>query len=895
MTLDHDTLVTAGDTDRTDSGASWQVHGVATPMVGRTREVHALNEMLKTAIEEGSTQTCILTGEIGMGKSRLLAEFHAQLDKHFDIVTVARGECRADGGPPYQLFGRILRDRFYIGRGEDEESARRKLLDGIAAILPPDEAEEATHLIGLLIGLPFADSPYVEPGAADGATRAFQAMSRLMQADARRSPLVLVLEDLQWIGDGSNRLIGHLLETLRAAPVLLVVTGDPEVLGPEHDYLRQPGVAYEELRLDRLSDKESAKLLHETLRREKDLPKELIDLVVERSVGNPFTLESLVRMLLETRVIDPERTGRVVDMSLLDLKRFPASQPEVVKARLAVLTDEERALLQKAAVVGDTFWLGSVIALQRMDGDHWPEDDKLWNSSARDERVRSVLTGLRRKDIIRRSAHCRFVRDVEYVFKHRLERRALYPPDGPRRTGMHRLVAQWLEFKSAEGPGRLPVEELARHYEQAGDTTKAAYYHVHAGDQARSQFQNGRAIELYLKGLQELPEEEGVTRIETLHNLGNVYELIGEHDEALCYFREMARAAWLMANRAKGGVAFHKLGRAYRALGEYSFAMDHLERARDLFEDVGDVTGLASALDDIGRVHLLQGDLDVALALHEEGLALRRELGNPRSVALSLARIGTIHVIRGDFKGGLEALRESLDLRREVGDRRGEAESLNALAAIFGMREDLEQAVAVWSEALTAAREVGARELEAKVLNNLGEVGVQMGDLETAGKRLARALEITEASGARGMMVDVLRNLGRLAMVRGEIDEARQRCEQALKIAQKSGLKLMEGFVWATLGEVHSLTLFDTSRSAPGKGLGAEAEEAFSKAASVLSELGNEAELAKVLRIHGNALIERGAVEPGRKHLERAAELFRKLNLAGALAKTERTLADLPA
>ncbi len=543
--------------------------------------------------------------------------------------------------------------------------------------------------------------------------------------------------------------------------------------------------------------------------------------------------------------------------------------------------------------MGNTFWLGSLVSLQRMDSDHWPEDDKLWNSELRDERARSLLRGLRRKDIIRRSKHCRFVRDVEYAFKHRLERQALYPPEGPRRTAMHRVVAQWLEFKSSESPGRMPVEELATHYERAGDGTKAAYYHVHAGDQARSQFQNSRAIELYLKGLQELPEEEGVTRIETLLNLGNVYELVGEHDEALCYFREMARTAWLLANRAKGGVAFHKLGRAYRALGEYEFAMAHLTRARDLFEEVGDLAGLASALDDIGRVHWLRGDLDVALELSEEGLSLRRELDNPRSVALSLARIGTIHVIRGDFKGGLEALRESLDLRRQVRDRRGEAESLNALAAIFGLREDAEQAVAIWTEALQAAREVGARELEAKVLNNLGEMGVQTGDLEVASERLHKALEITESSGARGMMVDVLRNLGRLSMVRGEIDKALEQCGKALKIAQKSGLKLMEGFVWATLGEVHTQTLYDTSRTDTSPGLGPDAEEAFSMAASMLTELGNEAELAKVLRTHGNALIERGALAPGREHLEQAAALFRKLNLEGALARTERTLSEL--
>ncbi len=886
------TIVSVGDTEVTDSGAGWQVHGVATPLVGRTREIHILNELLKTAVEECAPQLCVVVGEHGLGKSRLVAEFHGQLDKHFDVITVARGACRADGGPPFQLFGRVLRDRFYIGAGEDGETARQKLADGIAAILPEDEATEATHRIGLLVGLPFEDSPFVQPEAANGARRSFQAIARLLEADARKAPLVVVLEDLQFADEGSRALINHLLRAVRDTPMLVVATGTEELAGTAYDDLRA-GTECVQLELDRLSDDEAERILTGALRHDGELPRELVDLVVERAVGNPFTLESLIRMFIETRVVDVGRSERVVDMSLLDLDRIPVSQPEVVKARLAVLTDSERSTLQKAALVGHTFWLGSVVMLERMDGDHWPEEDKLWNSDERDERVRTVLRGLRRKDIIRRASQCRFPRDVEYVFKHRLERDALYPGPGPRRTAMHRLAAQWLEHKTQESPGRQPVEDLARHYELGGNGTKAAYYNVHAGDQARSQFHNAKAIELYLKGLEGLPDEEGVTRIETLHNLGNVYELIGEHAEALCYFREMARAAWLLANRAKGGVAFHKLGRAYRALGEYAFAMEHLLRARDLFEEVGDINGLASAYDDIGRVHWLQGEPETALALHLEGLALRRDLDNDRAVALSLARIGTIHVSRGDFADGLTALRESLDIRREVGDRRGEAESLNALGAIFASRDECEEAVAVWTEALAAAREVGGREIEAKILNNMGEVAVQVGDLEAADERLTRSLEITEATGARGIMVDVLRNLGRLALARGDIDVARQRCDRALQIAQQAGLRLMEGVVWATLGEVHSQTLFDASRGPDEAALGADAERAFSNAAEVLRESGNQAELAKVLRTHGTVLVEHGDVAGGRVRLEDAAALFRKLALTQALEKTERTLASL--
>jgi len=878
------------DTDKTEMGSGWQVHGIKTTFVGRTREVHVFNELLKTALETASPQLCVVIGAAGMGKSRIVSEFHAQLDKHFDLVTMARGECLPDGGPPYALFARLLRDRFYIGRGERPEAARAKLLDGIRGVADGAAAERRAHLIGHLVGIPFPDSPHTDGVPQQLEAWAYQALVELVEADARRAPLVLVLEDLQDASEESLQLITHLCAEVQGAPALLLATVVPDEDGDLPAFGGE-GAALTSLELRPLSDDECATLLQDTLRQAGKLPEELVDLACERALGNPFTLEEIVRILLESGVVERTAGEWKVHLDRLDPSRIPETQLDVVRARLAALTDAERSLLQQAAVIGESFWFGALAMLQRLDGTHWPEEDRLWNNDRRDDALRRLLRGLRRKDIIRRTRGCRFERDSEFRFKHRLERAALYPEKGERRATMHRLVAQWLEGQERVALGRPPIEDIARHYEAAGNPTKAALYHIQAADLARERFLNERAIELYEKGLDALSEDDASTRIEALHNLGGVCDLIGQHDFALCHYQEMLRLAWLLNHRAKGGVAFQKIGREYRALGEYQFARQHFDRARSLFEQVGDVAGLAAVLDDTGRIHWLQGDLDTALRLHEEGLALRRELGRPRAVALSLARIGAIHVIRGSFDDALQTLRESLDLRRETGDLRGVAESLNALGVIFHERESYDQARTLWLEALEAAREVGAREIESKVLNNLGEACIETADLEEATERLEGALRITSETRARGIQVDVLRNLGRLAMLRGEMPEAVERCERALHIADDSGLKLMEGLVWATLGEVHSRTLFDASRQEETPG--AEADRCFEKAVEVLSEVGNEAELGKVLRVHGNVLVERGEVDAGTARLEQAAEVFRRLDMQETLERTEQLLAEV--
>jgi len=878
------------DAEHTEVGGGWQVHGIKTTFVGRAREVHVVNELLRTALETNAPQLCAVVAAPGMGKSRLVAEFHGQLDKHFDVVTVARGECRASGGPPYAIFQRLLRDRFYIGSGETGEAARKKLLDGISAIIERD-AEQLAHLIGHLVGLPFPDSPHTadEPQQVEAA--AYQALSRLLETDARRAPLVLVLEDLHDATEESLQLVTHLCAEVVDAPLLFICTVAPDEDG-ELPAFGGEGAELTTVELRPLSDEECVRLLTDVLRQAGELPSELTDLVCDRALGNAFTLEEIIRLLLESGVVERTPGTWKVHLDRLDVARFPQTQDDVVRARLAALNDQERSVLQKAAVIGDTFWFGALTMLQRLDSDFWPERDRDWYSTRRDDELRRVLRGLRRKDIIRRARSCRFERDTEYRFKHRLEREALYPAASERRAALHRHVAQWLEGREQVALGRPPIEDIARHCELAGNKTKSAYYRIRAGDIARERFLNEQAIEHYERGLDALADEDTNAKIEALHNLGSVCDLIGQHDAALCHFQEMLRLAWLLANRAKGGVAFHKIGREYRALGEYAFAMENFERARDLFEEVGDVAGLAGTLDDMGRVHWLQGDLDTALKLHEEGLELRRELGRPRSVALSLSRIGAIHVIRGNFEPALETLQESLDLRRETGDLRGVAESLNALGVIEHEREDYERAAKLWLEALEAARAVGAREIESKVLNNLGEANLEVGYLDDAKDRLEAALAITQQTRARGIQVDVLRNLGRLSMIRGEIPDAVESCERALRIAEDSGLKLLEGLAWATLGEIQSRTLFDASRAAD-EPPGAEADRCFERAVDVLREVGNEAELGKVLRVHGKVLIERGEIAAGREKLQLAAAIFARLDMQQTLERTERLIAEV--
>ena len=507
------------DTGRTAIGTSWQVHGIDTPVLGRTREVHVLNELLKSAIEERRPMACTVVADTGMGKTRLVDEFNGQLDKHFDVVTVARGECKEDHGPPYLLWGRVLRSRFYIGSGEEAEMARRKLQDGLAAITHPDKVEECAHLLGHMVGLPFPDSPWVEPlkdSPQKLEARAYQALVHFLTRDAHKAPFVLVLEDLHLAGRESLNLVSFLLQENIDAPLLILCTALPTLADEPPAYWQVQGSAHTRVDLSPLSDDEVARLLQHIFRQAGKLPSELTDLAAHRALGNPFTVETIARILLERGVIETGPEDWTIRMDRLDADAIPATRDGVVEARLAELTDHERHVLSKAAVIGDAFWYGALVMLDRLDGDDWPEEDRHWNSTRSDDTLSRVLRSLRNKDIIRRTPTCRFPGEREFVFKHGLERKALYPPPDEQRERMHRMVAQWLEIQSSEDAGRRPIEDIARHYERAGMRTKAAYYHIHGGHIAAERFLNPTAIELFTHGLECLGDSDAVVRIETL-------------------------------------------------------------------------------------------------------------------------------------------------------------------------------------------------------------------------------------------------------------------------------------------------------------------------------------------------------------------------------------------
>jgi tetratricopeptide (TPR) repeat protein len=885
---------------------TWRVYGIETKMVGRSDEVERLEHWLSEASETSSVRVVGLTGSTGLGKSRLIAEFQRQLDSSFSEVVFVQAASRDESGGPYSMFGRLLKNRFYIGEKDHPDSAKRKLLEAVAAIVDDeDEAERVGHLVGNLIGMQFEDSPYVpdirdSEGAVQLDQRSFDAVLDLVSMDAEHNPIVIALEDLQYATTQSAGLIDYLTKNLGDRPVLFVLSWNPDEVFMDDVLAEMP--IDETLELRPLSDREVRDFVRDTLHKADEIPDVLVEKIVDAAHGNALSVEEMLRILISQGVIDTREATWQIRAEAVDDVDLPTTVEATVRARLATLTDDERRVLQMAACVGDSFWHELTRCLYRVRVDHDEHLQEFWTDGKVDARVDEILESLERKDMVRRRDDTLIAPYDELYFKHRIERMAVYEDISSQdKERYHRMIAQWIERESAdENAGRI-AEMVARHFDRARCLEHAASRYLRAAKHAASHFANRMAVELYTKGLAYLSDADIDKKLDAFHDLGTVYDLLGEFDQSLAYFREMLRYSWLVDDLAKGGVAYNKIGRAYRSMGEYDEALSSLEKALVLFRDAEDTRGVASTLDDIGQIKWVRGHYDAALDYYSAGLQLRRELvgqsdvasqtrGAERSVALSLNHIGTVKLARGELKDAMVYFREALELRKKVGDRQGIADSFNNLAALCLERGDHAKAIALFEESLAMAKSIGYRSCETIVSNNLGETLLKEGRLDEAEAHLSEAMALADESGDKRVLFDVLRNLAAVALEDDNRALALERIDEALALAKQLDSTTLYGIGKHTLAGIHARYV---DHSTHGEASLEAAPGCFEEAIHILDDVGNESQLARCLSSYADFLIERGDALGARHKLDAAREIFERLEMPKQRDATDEVLASL--
>src|SRR5689334_2751379 len=225
------------------------------------------------------------------------------------------------------------------------------------------------HFVGGFIGLDYPPTAFlraVTENPKQHAEIARTALRRFIEADASHSPLVLVLDDMQWADRETLGLVSEIVTGLGGSPVVLLTAARPDMLVHASGW-GEGAIDHERIDLRNLEPDDAEQMFRNLLSRVPDIPDEIAQAAVEMTGGNPAFLEQLVRLYLENGTIDTRGPVWQLDPNKAAQTELPISIEEAIEARVAALENDERDLLEKAAVFGNVFWISAVIAMTRLE------------------------------------------------------------------------------------------------------------------------------------------------------------------------------------------------------------------------------------------------------------------------------------------------------------------------------------------------------------------------------------------------------------------------------------------------------------------------------------------------------------------------------------------------
>lgn len=781
------------------------------PMVGRERELQALSDFVAPIFRGQYAGLLTVRGEAGIGKSRLIHTFKATTANQATDVLWAR--CQTDEILRESLnpFRYWLRDYFDISDSLAESSNKRTLNQRLDDLISATDDErqakildQARSFLAALVDLHVSDSLYERLDAQGRYENTLLGLIALFQAESRRQPLIIFLEDTQWLDEDSKRFLVRLMRALSAGsgesvgakgsdyPVAILATsrlgeGDLPAAVP-------PGG---EIVLEELDSDDLARLAETHL----GMPasSRLLDLLDDRTEGNPFFAEQILQYLQEQGLLQ-ERDGEWDIVTPTHRALLPRDVRAVMVARLDRLAQDVKETVQTASVLGREF---EVRMLAWMLG-----DERLSQKMAEIESA-AIWSGLS---------------ELRYLFRHALLRDTAYRTQvRARRQALHALAVEAIENLYA-AELQKHFGQVAYHCERAGMLAKAREYSLSAAHAAKESYQNTMAIDYYNRALAHTPNDNFEGRYALHREREAVYALLGKQDERQEDLEALAELASTLQDVEKRADVLSRQALSAHDIGDYAQAVRLAKRSITLARRVGapaieisaynvwsnallrqgrlqmaafvaakgrdlalrneDRHGEGKLLNNLGQINFEMGDLVAARSYFEQSLQIARELGERRSEAQALNNLGMVAGYQDDYSGAQHYYQQSLAIVREIGERSGEGLVLGNLGWLAGMMGNYEKARALAEENVQIAREVGDRYGEAYALINLSSYSNALGDYTRALDHARKGEELAERSGDRSAEAWSLTYCGHSLLALQELPEARQTYEKALELRQ---------------------------------------------------------------------------------------------------------------
>lgn len=856
-------------------------------VVDRTSDLIAIRALMER-VKRGEGQTVLLSGEAGIGKSRLVAEVKTfAAEQGFSCF---QGNCfPTDLACPYAPLLDLLHAHFV---GTTAEAIAQEVAPFARELFPllPDSVQ----LLPSIATLP----PLTPLEPEQEKRRLFSALTYFFLHRAVERPVLFIVEDLHWCDDLSLEFLHFLVRHGRTQPLFLLMTYRSDEVRPGlKRWLAQLDRARlaEELELVRLGRSGVSTMLQAILNLPHPPPKELLDAIYELTEGNPFFVEETLKSLINAGHLF--YNNGVWEQKPQSELHVPRSIQDAFQQRIDQLSETAQQVLRLAAVVGRHF---DFTLLPQLTG-----YDEAVLLPALKELIAAQL-------VVEESAE-------RFAFRHALTRQAIYAELLVReRRRLHGVIAETIERLYVPLPDSA-LADLSAHFYEAEMWSKALEYALQAGERAQALHAPEVAIEHFSRTLDAAQHLALEPPLPVYRARGQAYETLGKFDAARSDYEHIVEAAHVRHDQRAEWQGLIDLGFLWSGR-DYARGGSYYQQAMQLARMLGDATVIAHSLNRVGNWHLNREQPHEAVRYHEEALAIFRQANEPEGIAETLDLLGMASYLGGDLAQGAHYYEQAIPLFLQLEDNKGLSSVLGTLIICGGNYQaetllPVEMSVARiiqdGEQALRLAREIGQRSGEAYALMNMGFALGSYGEYGRAMECLSTGLALAEEINHRQWITGICCALGALYHDLLMLSEARQYLERAVALANEIGsnfwLNIASGFLisaaLASNDRAKAETLLnavfkpDTLMKTVGQRMlwYASAELALARrdawlALHILDQLltsvpgvDGEASVPRLLKLRGEALM----------YLKRGAEAEATLQAALESAQSEGTRSQL--
>ena len=738
-------------------------------LFGRRENLKKIGEIL-AMVSNGSGRVLTITGDAGIGKTRILHEVKRRLVAGGHKVGWHETNCVPwQHGTPFAAVSSMFRSILAVGDIEPEQELRSKIERLKELGLIPEEIDTVSMLLGVSTGH--------EASPEERGRQLRSALIRAVSSLSSDQMTIFFWDDLNQIDAESLDIIHHLSRSTTHFPLLLAFCTRP---GFTHGWEKEPD--FQEIRLGPLSENDSKRLAMSRLEVRK-APDNLLMDVALKSDGNPLYIEEYIKALVANNIVSITADGVNYNPES-DMVDLPKSLQGLVSARVKRLPTEQKGLIQRAAVMGQRF---NINLLGRVTGVQTPD-------------LKPVLLGLKDAGLLNRISSSEFafasdlVRDVVYhgiVFSDRKE--------------IHLSIAAAIEDMFKDRIDEF-VERLAKHYREGGDRTKAVNYLIRAGKKVSGDYSHRAALDYYLKALDLL---ENVSKPD-LERILSVYLPIGHlavKSLLIPMGIEKMRLAQELAEELDDKRALVRIMRVTAELqaraDNYTESQQYFQSAIELADEIGDVALRCEVRATAGDVYIIVGDIKKAIPYLVDAITLWPDEGDINLKITTMSQLAKALANSGDPEAALAAIKDAQKLIAPTMSPETRCIFERAHAQVFYMLREIEPSVALSLRALDIAKEYDLKEQIAANAHNLGDDYVALGDYRKAFSYLKMSQEISEEIG-----YDIVINLNKIFLsfidaLKFGSSEGLADLEQALITANERNTVWEQIQVHHFLGRIH--------------------------------------------------------------------------------------------